>query len=84
MKINRKAKRLAMAVKYDVNEYIHGRIDYVTDCPFGVQGRYTERTNKVGALECNICKHQIGNDTDARVVRCVYEKKQEVKKLFKD
>lgn len=81
----KKEKKPNTAVMYQVDEYIHGRIDFVTDCPFGERGRYTSLVNKVGALECNICKFQIKNNTDARVVRCSHEKKKEVnevKKLF--
>lgn len=81
----KKEKKPNTAVIYQVDEYIHGRIDFVTDCPFGERGRYTNLVNKVGALECNICKHQIRNNTDARVVRCAHgklEQKSNVKKIF--
>lgn len=73
------------AVMYEVEEFIHGRIDFVTDCPFKEKGRYTNTINKVGALECNTCKYQIKNNTHAKVVRCAHEKleqKSDVKKIF--
>lgn len=79
-------KKQSTAVRYEVDEFIHGRIDFVTDCPFAEKGRYTDRINKVGALECNICKYQIKNNTDARIVRCSHEGKRnlsEVDKFFK-
>lgn len=72
----KKEKKPNTAVMYEIEEFIYGRVDYVTDCPFGEYGRYTNRINKVGALECNICKYQIKNNTNARVVRCSHEKKQ--------
>lgn len=87
MQYRSKAKKPVTAVMYEVEEFIYGRIDCVTDCPFGECGRYTNRINKVGALECNICKYQIKNNTDARIVRCSHEQKQkvnEVKKLFRE
>ncbi len=81
-------KKHNTAVLYEVNEYIHGRIDYVTDCPFGEKGRYTHDVNKVGALECNLCRYQLKNNTNARVVRCGHEIKKNgtetKKKLFRD
>ncbi len=73
-KRNKEAKPQSTAVIYEVEEFIYGRIDYVTDCPFGERGRYTYDINKVGALECNICKYQIRNNTEAHVVRCAHEK----------
>lgn len=65
------------AVMYQVDEYIHGRIDFVTDCPFKEKGRYTNSINKVGALECNSCKYQIKNNTHEKL-----EQKSDVKKIF--
>lgn len=76
--------RKQTVIEYQVREFIYGRIDYITECPFGECGRYTHSVNKVGALECNMCKCQIENDTNAKVVHCCHEKKQEIKKLFKD
>lgn len=67
-------KKPNINVKYEIEEFIHGYVDFVTDCPFGEYGRYTEQTNKVGAQECNICKYQIKNNTEARIVKCSHEK----------
>lgn len=81
----KKEKKPNTAVMYEIEEFIYGRVDYVTDCPFGECGRFTNRINKVGALECNICKYQIKNNTNARVVRCSHEKKCEtgINELFR-
>lgn len=68
-------------VRYKVDEYVGGRMDYVTDCPYGEIGRYTNRIKKVGDLECNKCKWQVKNDTDNRIVKCMYT--EEEKPLFK-
>ncbi len=54
----KRGRRLNTAIKYEVREFIHGRTDYITDCPFGERGRYTNLVNKVGALECNISLYQ--------------------------
>lgn len=70
--VNKKERKLNTTVKYEIREFIYGRIDYVTDCPFGEYGRYTSRINKVGALECNRCVHQLKNNTYNMVVRCTY------------
>lgn len=70
------------AVMYEVEEFIYGRIDYVTDCPFCEKGRYTNQINKVGALECNICKYQIKNNAETMTVRCSHLPVD--KQLFKD
>lgn len=75
MKQQYKKQKTNTAVMYEVEEFIYGRTVHVTDCPFGEKGRYTNQINKVGALECNICKYQIRNNIHARVVRCAYEGK---------
>lgn len=59
-------------VMYDVEEYIYGRVDYVTSCPFGEYGHYTGKVNKVGALECNICKWHKQNDKRNYIVTCLH------------
>lgn len=66
----KKKKAPNTAVKYEVREFIHGGIEYITDCPFGECGRYTHTINKVGALECNICCYQKKNKTEEGIVRC--------------
>lgn len=38
--------------KYNVNEYIGGYFEYITPCPFGIQGRYTNEALMVGSLAC--------------------------------
>ena len=80
-----KEKKPNTAVKYEVREFIHGGIEYATDCPFGECGRYTHAIHKVGAIECNLCRYQKKNSTEARVVRCTHPLLQEsaVDKLFK-
>lgn len=71
-------------VHYDVEEYIYGRIDFVTSCPFGEMGRYTLDVNKVGDLGCNTCKWQVSNDAREHEVKCSHPKVEESKKpLFK-
>lgn len=74
------------AILYEIEEFIYGRKDYVTDCPFGEKGRYTSSINKVGDLGCNTCQYQVSHNPRAQVVRCAHreEEKNEVKKLFKD
>ena len=72
MLYQKKEKKPNTAVKYEVREFIHGGIEYVTDCPFRESGRYTQTINKVGAIECNLCKYQKKNNTEARVVRCMH------------
>lgn len=80
-----KEKKPNTAIKYEVREFIHGGIEYATDCPFGECGQYTHDIHKVGAIECNLCKYQKKNNTKARVVRCTHPLLQEsaVDKLFK-
>ena len=68
--LKKKEKKKNTAVKYEVREFIHGGIEYITDCPFGECGRYTHVINKVGALECNICCYQKKNKTEEGIVRC--------------
>lgn len=74
------------AIHYEIEEFIYGRTDYVTDCPHGVKGRYTNAINKVGDLGCNTCEWQVRNNPSAQVVRCAFPKVSEepVRKLFKD
>ena len=55
MLYTKKEKKPNTAVKYEVREFIHGGIEYATDCPFGERGRYTHALHKVGAIECNLC-----------------------------
>ena len=50
MLYQKKEKKPNTAVKYEIREFIHGGIEYITDCPFGECGRYTHAINKVGAL----------------------------------
>lgn len=78
-------KKKYVDVPYEIEEFIYGRIDYVTDCPFGVCGRYTNGINKVGDIGCNTCEWQVSNDCSNKVVKCAYQKeeKKEEKKLFK-
>lgn len=73
MLYQKKEKKPNTAVKYEVREFIHGGIEYATDCPFGESGRYTHALHKVGAIECNLCKYQKKNNTKARVVRCMHQ-----------
>lgn len=35
----KKEKKPNTAVMYEIEEFIYGRVDYVTDCPFGECGR---------------------------------------------
>lgn len=73
-------------ILYEVEEFIWGRKDFVTDCPYGEKGRYTNSINKVDDLGCNTCKWQVRHNPRAQVVKCSHPKveKSEVKKLFKD
>lgn len=73
-------------ILYEVEEFIWGRKDFVTDCPYGEKGRYTNAVNKVGDLGCNTCEWQVRHNPRAQVVMCFHPKveKSEVKKLFKD
>lgn len=81
-----KKKQNSDAILYDIEEFIWGRIDYVTDCPHGVKGRYTNEINKVGDLGCNTCEWQVRNSPGAQVVKCAFPKVSEepLRKLFKD
>lgn len=81
---NRTRPMGGITVPYKIEEYIYGRIDYVTDCPFGEKGRYTLEVNKVGDLGCNTCKWQVSHDARAHEVKCSHPKVEEKKKpLFK-
>ncbi len=73
-------------ILYEIAEFVGGRKDYVTDCPYGEKGRYTGEINKVGDLGCNTCPFQVSHNQSAQVVRCSHKEieKNEVKKLFKD
>ena len=64
MLYKKKEKKPNTAVKYEVREFIHGGIEYATDCPFGECGRYTHALHKVGAIECNLCRYQKKNNTE--------------------
>lgn len=81
----KKEKKPNTAVKYEVREFIHGGIEYATDCPFGECGQYTHALHKVGAIECNLCRYQKKNNTETRVVRCMHPllKESAVNKPFK-
>ena len=46
----KKEKKPNTAIKYEVREFIHGGIEYVTDCPFGECGQYTHALHKVVLL----------------------------------
>lgn len=84
MRFINKPKQKATAsrkILYDVEEYIYGRTDYVTNCPFGENGHYTGNVNKVGALECNICKWQKSNDKQNYIVECMHP---EIKPIIDD
>ena len=71
-------------ILYEVEEFIYGKIDYVTDCPYKERGRYTNAINKVGDLGCNTCEWQISHNPRAMVVRCSHPKLDKDKeKLFK-
>ena len=85
LNINEK-KEKANAISYKIDEYIWGRKDFVTDCPYGEKGRYTNAINKVGDLGCNTCEWQERHNPSAQVVMCSHPKveKSDVKKLFKD
>ena len=73
-------------VCHKIDEFIWGRKDFVTDCPYGEKGRYTNAVNKVGDLGCNTCEWQVRHNQRAQVVMCSHskEEKSEVKKLFND
>lgn len=83
---NKEKKEKANAISYKIDEYIWGRKDFVTDCPYGEKGRYTNVINKVGDLGCNTCEWQERHNPSAQVVICSHPKveKSVVKKLFKD
>nr|DAL21005.1 MAG TPA_asm: hypothetical protein [Caudoviricetes sp.] len=83
---NKEKKEKANAISYKIEEYIWGRKDFVTDCPYGEKGRYTNAINKVGDLGCNTCKWQVRHSPRAQVVTCSHPKEEncEVKKQFKD
>lgn len=70
-------------VPYEIEEFIYGRIDFVTNCPFGERGRYTQSINKVGEIGCNTCKWQVGHDRDEQKVRCSHPKVEKKESLFK-
>ena len=46
LNINEK-KEKANAISYKIDEYIWGRKDFVTDCPYGEKGRYTNAINNL-------------------------------------
>lgn len=48
--------------------------DFVTDCPYGEKGRYTNAINKVGDLGCNTCEWQVRHDSSTQVVMCSHPK----------
>ena len=83
---NNEKKKKANAISYEIDEFIWGRKDFVTDCPYGEKGRYTNTVNKVGDLGCNACEWQVRHNLRAKVVTCSHpkEEKSEVKKLFND
>lgn len=70
-------------VPYEIEEFIYGRIDYVTDCPFEEVGRYTLNVNKVGDIGCNTCKWQVSHNRDGRKVGCSHPKEEKKETLFK-
>ena len=83
---NKEKKEKTNAISYKIEEFIWGRKDFVTDCPYGEKGRYTNVINKVGDLGCNTCEWQVRHNPSAQVVICSHPKveKSVVKKLFKD
>ena len=56
--------------KYNVNEYIGGYLEYTTQCPFGMQGRYTNESLMVGSLACQRCEYYRGINTEDGIVSC--------------
>ena len=80
----KKEKKPKTTVLYDVEEFIYGRKDFVTDCPFGEKGRYTMSINKVGDLGCNTCEWQLSHNPKAQIVKCSHPKnnEQNKKKMF--
>lgn len=94
LNINEK-KEKANAISYKIDEYIWGRKDFVTDCPYDEKGRYTNAINKVGDLGCNTCEWQVRHNPRLQVVICSHPKVEKseinlkvadlrIKKLFKN
>lgn len=78
--INKKKKTKKRVINYEIEEFIYGRIDHVTDCPFGELGRYTMNVNKVGDLGCNTCKWQVSHNPRMQQVVCSYQAEEKKKR----
>lgn len=56
--------------RYRVNEYVGGHSEYVTECPFGIEGRYTHEMLMVGSLACQRCEYFKAINKEDHIVSC--------------
>lgn len=59
---------------YKCNEYVGGRIEHVTPCPYGLFARYTNRPIMVGDNACEKCEYHKGKNQQEQSVSCSYNK----------
>ena len=56
--------------RYKIKEFVGGYIEYITECPFGEEGKYTHRMLMVGSLACQHCRYFKDINRKTRVVSC--------------
>lgn len=56
--------------RYEMNEFVGGHTEYVTECPFGTMGKYTHEILMVGSLACRLCRCFKGINTKDCIVSC--------------
>lgn len=56
--------------KYQMNEFVGGHYEFVTECPFGIMGRYSHEILMVGSLACRRCGYHRGINEKEGVVFC--------------
>lgn len=56
--------------RYKIKEFVGGYTEYITECPFGEEGKYTHRMLMVGSLACQHCRYFKDINRKSRVVSC--------------
>ena len=47
-----------MKIRFDTQEFCNGT-NYVTNCPYGIEGRFTHKIIMVGSVACERCEYYI-------------------------
>lgn len=58
-----------MKIRFDTQEFCNGT-NYVTNSPYGIEGRFTHKIIMVGSVACERCEYYI--DKKDNFVKCNY------------